>query len=318
MKNRTGIVTKSTGSWYTVRDENGSFYDCRIKGKLRIKGIRTTNPVAVGDMVNFTVQEEWSENKNQIGIISSLHDRKNYIIRKSINLSKESQIIAANVDQAILIVTVNYPVTTSIFIDRFLASAEAYNIPVTLVFNKIDLYNEKEMERVNELFGTYIEIGYPCIGTSTETGQGLKEMKDCMNGRINVFAGHSGVGKSTLINKIDPALQLKTAEISDYHLQGKHTTTFAEMFELSFGGYIIDTPGIRGFGMIDMYKEETSHFFREIFKASDGCRFNNCTHTHEPGCAVLKAVEDGKIALSRYESYLNILEGDDEKYRSAF
>lgn len=314
----SGIVTKSTGSWYTVRDNEGEFFDCRIKGKLRIKGIRTTNPLAVGDHVSFELLNEWSENDYQMGVVTAVSDRKNYIIRKSINLSKESQIIAANVDQAILVVTVKHPQTTTTFIDRFLASAEAYNIPVTLVFNKIDCYDAEDMEKVNELYGTYFEIGYSCIGTSAETGQGLDDLLAAMKDKVNVVAGHSGVGKSTLVNKIDPNLNLRTGIISDYHKQGKHTTTFSEMFEFSFGGYIIDTPGIRGFGMIDMEKEEISHFFREIFKVGDGCKFYNCTHAHEPGCAVRTAVEEGRITLSRYESYLNILRGDDEKYRQAF
>lgn len=315
MTKDSGLVIKSTGSWYTVRNENGTLFDCRIKGKLRIKGIRTTNPLAVGDYVSFEILDERSESGNTMGTVVSIGERKNYIIRKAINLSKESQILAANIDQAILVVTVKRPQTTTTFIDRFLASAEAYSIPVTIVFNKIDTYNEKEMERINELFGIYYEIGYSCIATSCETGQGLDLLAQSMKDKVNVIAGHSGVGKSSLVNKVDPALHLKTGEISESNDQGKHTTTFSEMFDLAFGGSIIDTPGIRGFGMIDMQKEEFSHFFKEIFKIGSDCRFYNCTHTHEPGCAVRKAVENGEIALSRYESYLNVLEGDDEKYR---
>jgi ribosome biogenesis GTPase / thiamine phosphate phosphatase len=314
---QTGIVTKSTGSWYTVRNAYGELFDCRIKGKLRIKGIRTTNPLAVGDTVTFEALNEWSENDYQMGVVTTISERRNYIIRKSINLSKESQIIAANVDQALLVVTLKHPTTTTTFIDRFLASAEAYNIPATLVFNKIDTYTPEEMEQVNELFGTYVEIGYPCIGTSARTGQGLDQLMVAMTGKVNVVAGHSGVGKSTLINTIDPRLNLKTGEISEMHKQGKHTTTFAEMFDLSFGGHIIDTPGIRGFGLIDMQKDEISHYFREIFSTSANCKFYNCTHNHEPGCAVRQAVEEGLIAPSRYESYLSILLGDDDRYRQA-
>ena len=316
---KEGLVTKSTGSRYRVICD-GEEFECRIKGKLRIKGIRTTNPLSVGDIVYFTVQDELSEEGKQMGIVSQLKERKNYIIRKSVNLSKESHIIAANIDQAFIVVTVNYPVTTLNFIDRFLVTAEAYNIPAVLIFNKIDLYNDAEMEKVNEWFGTYHEIGYKCIGTSVETGQGLNELKELMHNQTSVFVGNSGVGKSSLINIIDPSLELKTNTISDAaHKSGKHTTTFSEMFELEMGGYIIDTPGIRSFGMIDMKNDDVSHFFPEIFKTSDACKFNNCTHTHEPGCAVKEAVETGDIAYSRYNNYLNILnEDEDEKYRAGF
>ncbi|MGF7137915.1 ribosome small subunit-dependent GTPase A [Roseimarinus sediminis] len=313
-----GLVIKSTGSrYYVVLDEK--VYECRIKGKLRIKGIRTTNPLSVGDVVYFQLQDEISESGKPMGVISKVKTRKNYIIRKSVNLSKESHILAANIDQVFIIVTVKHPVTHLNFIDRFLVSAEAYNIPAVVVFNKIDLYNDAEMEKVNEWYGIYHEIGYQCIGSSVKTGQGLDEIKALMKDRISVFAGHSGVGKSSLINYIDNDLQLKTNNISDYHKSGKHTTTFSEMFQLKMGGYIIDTPGIRSFGMIDMKNDDVSHFFPEIFKISSQCKFNNCSHTHEPSCAVRNAVEEGAIALSRYESYLSILnEDEDEKYRPAF
>ncbi len=315
MKEKTGLVIKSTGSRYTVKSED-DIYECRIKGKLRIKGIRTTNPLSVGDTVFFDLQDEISESGKPMGVITRLEERKNYIIRKSVNLSKESHIIASNIDQAFIVATVNYPETMLNFIDRFLVTAEAYNIPAVLIFNKIDLFSSEEMEKVNKWFGIYHEIGYKCIATSTVTGQGIEELKDMMKGKISVFAGYSGVGKSTLINSVDNTLSLRTEKISDFHKAGKHTTTFSEMFELSFGGYIVDTPGIRSFGMIDMKNDDVSHYFREIFKVSEKCRFYNCTHIHEPGCAVRSAVESGEISLSRYESYLSIFgEDEDQKYR---
>ncbi|MBN1924837.1 MAG: ribosome small subunit-dependent GTPase A [Prolixibacteraceae bacterium] len=318
MRELTGLVFKSTGSHYTVKT-GSEFYLCRIKGKLRIKGIRTTNPISVGDTVHFFPQEEYSEKGLRLGIITKLNERKNYIIRKSVNLSKESHIIASNIDQAFIVATANYPYTPLNFIDRFLVTSEAYNIPSSLIFNKIDLYNDAEMELINEWYGIYHSIGYKCIGTSALTGQGLDELKLAMQGKISVFVGYSGVGKSTIVNKIDPSLNLKTDAISDYHKSGKHTTTFSEMFELSIGGYIIDTPGIRSFGMIDMKNDDVSHYFPEIFRISENCRFNNCTHTHEPGCAVLKAVENGVVAYSRYNNYLSIMnEDEDEKYREAY
>ena len=316
---KEGFVTKSTGSRYTVVSDEEEF-ECRIKGKLRIKGMRTTNPLSVGDIVYFSLQNEITEFGKPMGIISKLKDRKNYIIRKSVNLSKESHIIAANIDLAFIVATIKYPLTTSNFIDRFLVTAEAYNIPAIMVFNKIDLYAEKEMVKVNEWFGIYQKIGYKCIGTSVITGQGMDELKSLMKDKISVFGGNSGVGKSSLINHIDPNLNLKTNIISEAaHQSGKHTTTFSEMFELKMGGYIIDTPGIRSFGMIDMKNDDVSHYFPEIFKTSDLCKFNNCTHTHEPGCAVKEAVEKNEISLSRYESYLSILgEDEGEKYRIGF
>ncbi len=313
-----GLVIKSTGSRYIVF-YNAQLYECRIKGKLRTKGIRTTNPVSVGDKVYFTPQDEIAESGKPLGVISKIKERKNYIIRRSVNLSKESHILAANIDQAFIVATVNYPVTTLNFIDRFLITAEAYSIPPVLVFNKIDMYNEKEMAKVNEWYGTYHEIGYKCLGTSIKTGQGMDELKELMQGKTSVFAGHSGVGKSSLINYIDSKLNLKTDSISSMHKTGKHTTTFSEMFPLEMGGYIIDTPGIRSFGMIDMKNDDVSHYFPEIFETSTNCRFNNCTHTHEPGCSVIEAVEQGKISLSRYENYLSILnEDEDEKYRAGY
>jgi ribosome biogenesis GTPase len=274
-----------------------------------MEGIRTTNPIAVGDRVDF---KEDKESK----VIVSIHDRKNYIIRKSSNLSKHSQIIASNVDHSFLIVTVNYPLTTTTFIDRFLAAAEAYRVPVSLIFNKIDRYRPNDMDRLDELKGIYEKIGYKCYEISAKNGTHLDIIRDALKDNINLLSGHSGVGKSTLINAIQPGLDLKTGEISEAHSQGKHTTTFSEMFELDFGGYIIDTPGIRGFGTIDMEKEEMSHFFPEIFETSKDCQFNNCSHIHEPKCAVKAAVEAGDISITRYESYLGmVMEDEDSKYR---
>ena len=311
-----GLIIKSTGSRYTVKSGN-EIFECRIKGKLRIKGIRTTNPLSVGDTVHFELQDEMSESGRPMGVITKLDERRNYIIRKSVNLSKESHILAANIDQAFVVATVNYPVTMLGFVDRLLATAEAYNIPAVIVFNKIDLYNAAEMEKVNEWFATYHEIGYKCIATSTVTGQGIEELREMMKNKISMFMGYSGVGKSSLVNTVDSNLNQKTEIISESHKTGKHTTTFSEMFELSFGGYIVDTPGVRSFGMIDMENDDVSHFFPEIFKVSDRCKFNNCTHTHEPGCEVKKAVENGDISQSRYESYLSILNEDgNEKYRN--
>ena len=310
-----GLVIKSTGSWYTVKSENNSLYRCKIKGKFRIKGIKSTNPIAVGDHVEFMLQT--NEGGESIGLITKIEARKNYIIRKSPNLSKQSHIIAANIDQAFLVVTVNYPVTTPTFIDRFLASAEAYRIPVVLVFNKIDRYNEEQHHVLESFINLYSEIGYKCIKTSTITGIGIEELKDLMKKKISVFNGHSGVGKSTLINTIQPDLNIATKEISDYHKTGKHTTTYSEMFHLGIDAYIIDTPGIKGFGMLEMDAWEISHYFPEIFRESKLCQYHNCSHTHEPECAVKNAVRDGKISESRFFSYLGLLEID-EKHRPAF
>ena len=316
MKN--GLVIKSTGSWYTVEDENGNTYECKIKGKFRIKGIKNTNPVTVGDRVGFTLQNvSADENEAKIGLITSISERKNYIIRRSINLSKQAHIIAANIDQAVLVVTMQYPVTTTTFIDRFLASAEAYRIPVLIVFNKVDRYNEDETEEMDLLIHIYQNIGYKCLKTSAKEGIGIDSFKDALKNKTNVVNGHSGVGKSTLINLIEPGLNLKTKEISDSHKTGKHTTTYSELFKLHFGGYIIDTPGIKAFGVLEMEPWEISHYFVEIFKISENCQYNNCSHTHEPGCAVKKAVEEYKIAPSRFRSYLGLLEPDD-KHRPAF
>ncbi|MCQ4875366.1 MULTISPECIES: ribosome small subunit-dependent GTPase A [Odoribacteraceae] len=303
-----GTVVKSTGSWYSVRLESGEQVECRIKGKFRMKGIKTTNPVAVGDVVEIEAGAEG-------GVISQIMDRKNYIIRKSTNLSKEAHIIAANVDQAMLVVTVNHPVTSTVFIDRFLASVEAYRIPAVLVFNKIDLYGEDDLLMLGALTQVYMQAGYECLHVSSLTGEGIEDVVAAMKDKITVFSGLSGVGKSSLVNRVEPGLDLKVAEISESHDTGKHTTTFAEMFPLSFGGYIVDTPGIRAFGLIHMEKNEISHYFPEIFKRATDCKYYNCTHIHEPGCAVLEAVENGEISESRYFSYVSMFEEGEEKYR---
>jgi ribosome biogenesis GTPase len=303
-----GIVIKSTGSWYLVKRTNGEIIEARIRGKLRTKGLRTTNPVAVGDIVSLEKNEDNF-------VITEIGERRNYIIRKSTNLSKEAHIIASNVDQTLLIATINHPVTSAVFIDRILATTEAYNIPAILVFNKSDLYDNTDREKATELTTIYSEIGYRCLQVSAVTGQNITELRELLKDKVTVLSGMSGVGKSTLINCIEPQLQLKTASISDSHDTGKHTTTFAEMFPLNEGGYIVDTPGVRSFGIIDMEKEEISHFFPEIFRVSEHCRFYNCTHIHEPGCAVIEAVQNGRISESRYWSYLSMMEESKEKYR---
>ena len=304
-----GLVIKNTGSWYTVLTDDGQLLQCKVKGNFRLKGIRSTNPVAVGDRV--TVDGE--------GWITDIDDRRNYIIRKSINLSKQSHIIAANVDQALLVVTVNYPQTSTTFIDRFLASAEAYRVPVILVFNKTDLLTADEAHYQQLLIILYQTIGYECRVISAETGEGVDELKTLLPGKITLLSGNSGVGKSTLINRLVPGVNLRTAEISDAHNTGQHTTTFSEMIPLEGGGWVVDTPGIKGFGTFDMEPEELTSYFKEIFRFSQDCRFSNCTHTHEPGCAVLKALEDHYISQSRYQSYLSMLnDKDDSKYREAF
>ena len=308
-----GFVIKNTGSWYSVKTDDGKVVECKIKGNFRLKGIRSTNPVAVGDHVEIALNQEGT------AFITHIDERRNYIIRKSQNLSKQSHIIAANVDQAFLIVTVNYPQTSTTFIDRFLASAEAYSVPVVLVFNKRDILSDDERHYQQSIVHLYETIGYECREISAATGEGVEGLHKLLKGKITLLSGNSGVGKSTLINQILPEANLRTAEISDAHNTGMHTTTFSEMLELPEGGYIIDTPGIKGFGTFDMEPEELTSYFREIFHFSKDCKFSNCTHTHEPGCAVLKALEDHYIAQSRYQSYLGMLEDKDEnKYREAY
>lgn len=315
---KEGLVIKSTGSWFTVESDNGEIFECKIKGNFRIKGIKSTNPVAVGDRVKFSVQSNsGSHSQSGVGLISAIDERKNYIIRRSQNLSKQSHIIAANIDQAVLVVTLVSPVTTTTFIDRYLASAEAYRIPVLIVFNKTDLLDKEQLSDLNALTEVYTKIGYSCIHTSANSNLGIELLKEALMNKINVVNGHSGVGKSTLINIIEPGLKLKTGDISDVHNTGKHTTTYSALYKLNFGGYIIDTPGIKAFGMLEMEPWEISHYFPEIFRISDSCQYNNCSHTHEPGCAVKPAVENGEIAVSRFISYLGLLETD-EKYRPAF
>ncbi len=309
-----GIVYKSTGSWYTVKGDDGVFYECRIKGKFRIKGIKSTNPVAVGDKVVFDL--ETVDNATH-GIITAIGNRKNYIVRKSVNLSKQVHIIAANVDQAFLMVTLNNPTTYTSFIDRFLVTAEAYDIPAILLFNKLDVYDGEEMVEVDYLMDLYANIGYQVLGISAKSGENVGRVKAMMKNKTSMFSGNSGVGKSTLINCLEPDLELKTAEISEQHLQGQHTTTFAEMYELSFGAKIIDTPGIRGFGIVDMKKEEIGDYFPEFFALKSECKFHNCLHLDEPKCAVKQALEDNKLAWSRYRSYVQMLEEDaQENYRA--
>ena len=307
----TGLVIRNTGSWYTVKtDDGGQLIDCKIKGNFRLKGIRSTNPVAVGDHVTLVPNNEGT------AFITEIADRRNYIIRKASNLSKQSHIIAANVDQAMLVVTVNYPQTSTTFIDRFLASAEAYRIPVVLIFNKVDILDDDELRYLDMMINLYETVGYECRSISAERGDGVESVMQLLAGKVTVLSGNSGVGKSTLINRLLPDANLRTAEISDAHNTGMHTTTFSEMLPLPSGGYIIDTPGIKGFGTFNIEPEELSGYFKEIFRFSRDCRFSNCTHTHEPGCAVLKAVEDHYIAASRYQSYLSMLDDKEEgKYR---
>lgn len=308
-----GLVIKNTGSWYTVRTDEGLDVDCKIKGNFRLKGIRSTNPVAVGDIVDIVRNQEGT------AFITAIHDRRNYIIRKSQNLSKQSHIIAANVDQAFLIVTVNYPQTSTIFIDRFLATAEAYSVPMVLVFNKTDILSDEERHYQEMMMKLYETVGYKCVAVSATTGMGMDTIQPLLKDKITLLSGNSGVGKSTFINHILPGANLRTSEISDAHNTGMHTTTFSEMLQLPEGGWIIDTPGIKGFGTFDIEPEELTSYFKDIFHFSKECRFSNCTHTHEPGCAVLKAVEEHYIAASRYQSYLSMLEDKDEnKYREAY
>jgi ribosome biogenesis GTPase len=310
-----GLVIKNTGSWYSVKTDDGPLVECKIKGNFRLRGIRSTNPVAVGDRVEIVTNQEGT------AFISNIEDRRNYIIRKSQNLSKQSHIIAANVDQAFLVVTIAHPQTSTTFIDRFLASAEAYSVPVVLVFNKLDLLqaDEDAMHYLDMMVNLYETVGYRCVRVSAVTGEGIGELQQMLPDKVTLLSGNSGVGKSTIINRLLPGANLRTAEISEAHDTGMHTTTFSEMLPLPGGGYLIDTPGVKGFGSFDMEPEEIGSYFKEIFKFSKDCRFSNCTHTHEPGCAVIKAVEDHYIALSRYQSYLGMLKDKDEnKYREAF
>ena len=309
----TGLVYKSTGSWYNVKTANGTFMQCRIKGKFRMKGIKSTNPIAVGDIVDFEIDET---SDTETGTINNIHERKNYIVRKSVNLSHQMHIIASNIDQVFLLVTINNPPTTTSFIDRFLVTAEAYGIDAIIVFSKIDTFDEKMLDEQLYLQHLYAQIGYKSLRVSATAKKGTDELKEIMKGTVSMFSGHSGVGKSTLINALEPTLDLKTKAISEQHQQGQHTTTFAEMFDLSFGAKIIDTPGIRGFGIVDMEKEEIGGYFPEFFKLKDQCKFNNCLHKDEPHCAIKAALEQDKIAWSRYSSYLKMLEGDDEHYRA--
>lgn len=305
-----GLVIRNTGSFYQVKTSDGEIVNCRIKGKFRIQGIKSTNPVAVGDYVTFSVTPEGE------GLISEIAERKNYVVRRPANLSKQRHIIAANVDQALLIVTVNYPETSTTFIDRFLATCEAYRVPAKIIINKKDLYSEEELEYMRNLMFLYEQIGYQCFAVSALTGEGVEDIRSLLSGSVSLLSGNSGVGKSSLINAVCPDFKAKTGEISEIHNKGMHTTTFSEMFELDEGTYLIDTPGIKGFGTIDFEKDEVGHFFPEIFRVSKDCRFGNCTHVHEPGCAVIKAVEESYISQSRYNSYLSVMEDCDAgKYR---
>lgn len=301
-----GTVTKSTGSWYTVDTAEGKL-QCRTRGRLRLKGIKSTNPVAVGDRVSVIPQQDEPEQ----GVITALFDRKNYMVRRSVNLSKQVQVIAANIDQAVLIATLADPPTFQRFIDRFAVTAEAYSIPFTLVFNKTDLYTEDQLAELEFLEIIYQDAGYPVLRTSATADQGLKDFREILEGKRSLLSGHSGVGKSTLINRVAPGLDLRTQSISTSHGQGQHTTTFAEMFSLPFDGKVIDTPGIKGFGLVDMEKAEIGDYFPEIFRLKGDCKFHNCLHTHEPGCAVKAAVEEARLPLPRYESYLSFVEGTD-------
>jgi ribosome biogenesis GTPase len=309
----TGTVYKSTGSWYTVKTLNGKFFECRIKGRFRLEGIKSTNPIAVGDIVEFELEEK---NNTETGVINRIEERKNYIVRKSVNLSKQTHIIASNIDQVFLLVTIDNPPTFTTFIDRFLITAEAYSINTILLFNKEDTYDEETLLEVKFLASIYRKIGYECIDVSAKTGKNIDKVKALMLNKVSMFAGHSGVGKSTMVNAIEPALDLKTKAISEQHMQGQHTTTFAEMFDLSFDAKIIDTPGIKGFGVVNMEREEVGDYFPEFFALKQDCKFNNCIHLNEPKCAVKAALDNNELSYSRYKSYVQILEGEDEHYRT--
>ena len=308
-----GTVYKSTGSWYTVKTDTGIFVSCRIKGKFRTDQISSTNPVAVGDRVTISIAENREE-----GIIQAIHDRKNYIVRKSVNLSKQIHILAANIDIAFLLITLNNPVTYPAFIDRFLATAKAFGIEVVLLFNKEDTYSKQEMDELRQLKAVYEDIGYQCVEISALNGTNVDQVKSLMAAKTCMLSGHSGVGKSTLVNTLAPQLNIKTKAISDQHQQGQHTTTHAELHELDFGAKIIDTPGIRGFGMITFSPQELGDYFVEFFERKSQCKFNDCLHVDEPKCAVKLAVDSGDIAVSRYKSYAQILAGDDQHYRTDF
>ncbi len=308
-----GLVIKNTGSWYLVKCDDGRLVECKIKGNFRLKDIKSTNPVVVGDYVKII------DNSDDASFITEIEDRKNYIVRRASNLSKQSHILAANLDQCMLIVTVNYPETSTTFIDRFLASAEAYRVPVKIIFNKVDKYSQEELSYLDALINLYTNIGYECFKISAKQNIGIDTIKAELKDKVTLLSGNSGVGKSTLINAILPEESLRTGEISTIHNKGMHTTTFSEMFPVEGSGYIIDTPGIKGFGLFDMEEEEIGHYFKEIFKFSADCKYGNCTHRHEPGCAVIKAVEDHYISQSRYNSYLNMIQDKEEgKYRSAY
>lgn len=307
---KEGVVIKSTGSWYIVKTHGEEPVSCKIKGRFRLNDLKSTNPVAVGDQVKYSVETSMGT-----GVIEEIKERHNYIVRRASNLSRQTQILAANIDQAILVATINYPVTTPVFIDRFLASAEAYNIPTTIIFNKTDRYDHFHKDQLEETVEMYEKIGYNVLTTSAKQEENLEDVKELLKDKVSLLAGHSGVGKSTLVNRLEPSLHLKTGEISERHHTGRHTTTYAEMHPLGFGGYIIDTPGIRGFGLFNIEKEELAHYFIDIFKFASDCRYYNCTHFHEPGCAVKEAVEKGMIAPSRYNSYVSIYLNRDEKYR---
>ena len=311
-----GTVYKSTGSWYTVKGRDGSFYECRIKGRFRMEGIKSTNPIAVGDGVSFELEPQGSLDESAPqGIIHAIDDRKNYIVRKSVNLSKQTHIIAANLDRVFLMITLNNPPTHTAFIDRFLVSAEAYGIESVLLFNKIDSYTQDELYEIKYLTHLYTQIGYQCLEVSALTGYHVAELKALMKDKVTLFSGHSGVGKSTLVNAIENRLDLKTAAISQQHMQGQHTTTFAEMYDLSFGGHIIDTPGIKGFGIVDLEPNDIGNFFPEFFAVKQDCKFHNCLHLEEPKCAVKQGVEDETLSISRYRSYVQMLQDEEGNYR---